>query len=226
MVEVLHGQSTSPFPLVSEEKKESNMAGVLVLMLPLSVLLVVTLGVMAFLDVALRGAQAGSVSSRVGHVTSPGKRLSSTESDSSAWELFSTVRNLAGETSVPPGSKICRFESFVPLVTEPEAKMIAAEVAEFDGELMRKIASKAVRHGESCPMRSDEGSCQCGVARPLACIGRCTQADDSPVWTTNLGESLSEAFRHHLELRQENSVARRLDEALVSILDRPRENAV
>ena len=191
------------------------MASVIFLMLPLSVLFVFGLMALAFADVAFREVQ-------VAH-HSPMGGASSFKNQPPIAEIASSLSRFSGEVadSLHPASSAC--ESFVPSVTDVEASAIARELRQRrDGELQR-VMERSRNHGCSCPMLTQTGMCACSIARPLACIGRCTLGGDSPEWVQGLGSSVSEAFRHHLESRHVNADIHRLDDALVTLIDHPGE---
>ena len=191
------------------------MAGLMFLLLPLSVLLVVVVAVAAFLEAAFREPRLLSV-----HET--GQRNSSPRGKMSTMELSASLQRLTGTPAISIRQAACTCESFIPSVTEPEAVAIADEL-ERRGNGDLQIVMERARHCDaSCPMLTKTGLCACAITRPLACIGRCVVGGDSPEWAAGLGESVSEAFRRHLDSRHVNSSTRRLDEALVSLLDKPK----
>ena len=187
------------------------MASVIFLMLPLSVLFVFGLMAIAFADVAFREARVAS--------SSPLGGVSRQQNQTSLTEIYSSLGRMTGDVSCSPhlASSVC--ESFVPTVTDVEANAIAQELRQRrDGEVQR-VMERSRNHGCSCPMLTQTGMCACSIARPLACIGRCTLGGDSPEWVQGLGSSVSEAFRHHLESRHVNADIHRLDDALVTLVD-------
>jgi hypothetical protein len=119
----------------------------------------------------------------------------------------------------------CHCETFVPLVTDPEADAIAAELTE-RGDELQQVMARLQRHVSGCPMRSEAGVCACTTARPFSCIGRCLGCDSAPEWASGLGDTVLTAFRHHLAERNVNARTRTLDEALDSLLNVPGKSAV
>ena len=189
------------------------MASVIFLMLPLSVLFVFGLMALALADVAFREVRVGSNSSRDGATT--------LENQPTFAEIASSLGRLTSGVSDRSHLASSDCESFIPVVTDVEAIAIADELRQRrDGE-MQRVMERSRNHGCSCPMLTQTGMCACSIARPLSCIGRCTLGGDSPEWVQGLGSSVSQAFRHHLESRQVNADVRRLDDALVSLVDHP-----
>ena len=187
------------------------MASVIFLMLPLSVLFVFGLMALAFADVAFREVRVAS--------SSFGGGASRVQEQSPLSEIYTSLSRMTGEVPDIAHHDSSACESFVPSVTNVEANAIAQELLQRrDGELQR-VMERSRNHGCSCPMLTQTGMCACSIARPLACIGRCTLGGDSPEWVQGLGGSVSEAFRHHLESRQVNADIHRLDDALVSLID-------
>lgn len=176
------------------------MASILFLMLPLSVLFVFGLLVLAFGDVAFRQWEV-STAGQLGHTSQ--NRLP-------VREMALTLNRLTGTS--PRASHSC--ESFIPMVTEPEVGAIIEELRQRgDGELQRAL-ERSEHHRCACPMLTPTGLCACSIARPLACIGRCVVGGDSPEWVSGLGDTVSAAFRHHLETRHVCAESRGLDEVL------------
>ena len=173
--------------------------------------------VLAFGDVAFRQmAVAGGRG--VGTGNNPQTRIP-------VRDITSTLHRLTGESSGPQrAARAC--ETFVPQVTQWEAQAIAEELKQRgDGEFQR-VMDRSRLHSCACPMLTQTGMCACSIARPLACIGRCVVGGDSPEWVAGLGDSVSEAFRHHLENQHVAAESGRLDDVLVSLIDRPRNNPV
>jgi hypothetical protein len=196
--------------------KERIMASVVFLMLPLSVLFVFGLMVLAFGDVAFRQV-AVSAGGKIGQA--PQNRFP-------VREMASTLNRLTGVSSGSSQRASHTCESFVPSVTEPEARVIVEELRQRgDGELLR-VVERSRHRGCACPMLTQTGLCACSIARPLACIGRCVVGGDSPEWVSGLGDSVSEAFRHHLETRHVSAESRRLDEALITLMDHPSDTKI
>jgi hypothetical protein len=192
------------------------MPGFIFLLLPLSIIIVFALAALAFADVALRQSFVSGCPSASGP-TGWGRRLLAQE--------IASVQRVTAASSKIDSSASCACETFVPLVTDPEADAIVWELKEHNEEL-QQVVSRLQRHGGGCPMRSETGVCACSTARPFSCIGRCLVADNSPDWTNGLGDTVLTAFRHHLEDRHVNARTRRLDEALGSLLSVPSESAV
>ncbi len=187
------------------------MASVIFLMLPLSVLFVFGLMALAFADVAFREVRVASGSLPGG--------APAMQSQIPLAEIYSSLSRITDDVALSSHLASSACESFVPSVTNVEANAIAQELRQRrDGELQR-VMERSRNHGCSCPMLTQTGMCACSIARPLACIGRCTLGGDSPEWVQGLGSSVSEAFRHHLESRQVNADIHRLDDALVSLID-------
>ncbi|MEI8019841.1 MAG: hypothetical protein WCH39_16675 [Schlesneria sp.] len=187
------------------------MASVIFLMLPLSVLFVFGLMALAFADVAFREVRVASGS--YGGGSGP------VRNQSPLADIYSSLSRMTDDVADLSNHASSACESFVPAVTNIEANAIAEELRHRrDGELHR-VMERSRNHGCSCPMLTQTGMCACSIARPLACIGRCTLGGDSPEWVQGLGSSVSEAFRHHLESRQVNAEIHRLDDALVSLID-------
>ena len=202
------------------------MLGIVFLMLPLSILVVFVFAAIAFGDVAFRQSFVLNSGSTV-----TGRRIAdfmpvSQANPMSIAQVATAFQNLTSELPIVPQEMACHCESFVPNVTEPEVQTIAAELRQRGGDVLQVVIDRSRNHGCSCPMLTASGYCACSVARPLACIGRCTLGGDSPEWSAGLGESVSDAFRQHLDARHVNSELRRLDDALVSLLDQPRGTAV
>ena len=178
------------------------MAGLVFLLLPISVLAVFALVAVAFADVAFSQVTTGR----------GGNGLASDPLQSFA----GTLQNLVGAGTVPVA---CGCDSFVPSVTEPEARSIVADLRK-RGSVELPVVMERSRHPDGgCPMLMASGVCACSMTRPLACIGRCVVGGDSPEWATGLGDSLSTAFRQHLESQHVNAESRRLDEALAAVFD-------
>ncbi len=189
------------------------MASVIFLMLPLSVLFVFGLMALAFADVAFREVRVAS--------NATGGEATTFQNQPTFVEIASSLVRLTGGVSDSLHLASSDCESFVPVVTNVEAIAIADELRQRrDGE-MQRVMERSRNHGCSCPMLTQTGMCACSIARPLSCIGRCTLGGDSPEWVQGLGSSVSQAFRHHLESRQVNADVRRLDDALVSLVDHP-----
>ena len=187
------------------------MASIIFLMLPLSVLFIFGLMALAFADVAFREVRVASGSN--------GGRVSPVQKQTPLSELFSSLSRMTDDVPDSSHQASSACESFVPSVTNIEANAIAQELRQRrDGELQR-VMERSRNHGCSCPMLTQTGMCACSIARPLACIGRCTLGGDSPEWVDGLGSSVSVAFRHHLESRKENAEIHRLDDALVTLID-------
>ena len=184
------------------------MIGSLFVMLPLSLFFILLVAAVAFGDVALRTVPV---------VPSRSKGQGMPRDWQAAGEAVSALQSMTKDANA--GSPLtCCCDSFVPLVTTPEAQAIADELrGRSDGEL-QLVKNRSLSHGPACPMKTDAGYCACAVARPLACIGRCTVGGDSPEWVAGLGATVSDAFRHHLEAKHVDATTRRLDEALVTLL--------
>ena len=180
------------------------MVGLVFLLLPISVLMVALVMGMAFADVAFRPVAAGKVG---------------TSATEPLQELAGTLQRLSGVAVAPAA---CQCESFVPSVTEPEARAIVAELRQRGSAELPGVIERSRHPGAACPMLSASGICACAMTRPLACIGRCVVGGDSPEWARGLGDSLSFAFRQHLESQHVNADSRRLDEALVAVFDAPK----
>lgn len=180
------------------------MAGLVFLLLPISVLAVFALIAVAFADVAFGQVAADPVG---------------------AWpasdplrDFAGTLQNLMGTGAAPVA---CGCDSFVPSVTEPEARSIVAELRQRGSVDLPLVMERSKHPDGGCPMLMASGVCACAMTRPLACIGRCVVGGDSPEWATGLGDSLSTAFRRHLESQHVNAESRRLDEALAAVFDAP-----
>ena len=202
------------------------MSGVILLLLPLSVLVVFVFAAMAFSEVAFRGVEVSS-----GHC--PGSHRLRSNADAianralfPAQELTVTLQRLTGKTPDAAEHSACVCETYVPSVTDPEARTIAEELRQRGGDDLTRVLERSRQHGSSCPMLTETGLCACAIARPLSCIGRCVLGGDSPEWVAGLGDTVQDAFRHHLESRRVNSETHRLDDALVSLLDRPNGNVL
>jgi hypothetical protein len=201
------------------ENKETIMAGIIFLLLPLSVILVFALAGLAFADVAIRGAQLSAAGSAP--VNDVSRSL-----QTSARQISSSLQRLTADALQPASQMVCHSAAFVPSVTEPEAKAIAEELQQRGGSDLNRVMQRSRQHGQTCPMRSDSGVCLCAVSRPLSCLGRCVLGGDSPESTAELGDTIQDAFRRHLASRHANAGTNRLDEALVSLLDRPNGRAL
>lgn len=191
------------------------MPGFVFLLLPLSIIIVFALAALAFADVALRESLASGCTSTNRPVRSG--QLLATE--------IASVQRVARLSPKMDSTAYCRCDTFVPLVTDPEADAIAAELTERDDELQHVMA-RLQRHISGCPMRSEAGVCACTTARPFSCIGRCLGSENAPEWASGLGDTVLTAFRHHLAERNANARTRKLDVALESLLNPPGKNAV
>lgn len=186
------------------------MSAFVLLSLPLSLLVVAVLALLAFEDVAFHRMS----------LATPGMRLSDGDRKVAA-EMVAMVGTLAGEGLSDERAFVCPETPFIPLVTEPEARAIAADTVSAGPAAVRRVLDRSHHANGVCPMRLNGGLCACATVRPLDCIGRCIAGADSPEWATGLGHSLSAAFRQHLETHHANAATRRLDEALVTLLDAP-----
>lgn len=134
----------------------------------------------------------------------------------SAWltEASAAIDRLAGER--PDSHLTCPASPFIPKVTDVEAQVIAVELKRRgDAEVQRVVEKSRVADGV-CPMRLADGLCACATIRPLECLGRCLAGADSPEWAAGLGPSLSTAFRQHLKNHHADSIARGLNEAMLT----------
>lgn len=188
------------------------MAAIVLLSLPMCLLALGTLMAVAFINEALTtqyalgGAVAGELTPRWFPSVS---------------ELSKTSERLTGESNFDLTHLICPPAPFVPRVTEPEANAIAAEIQRRGTAEVNRVLKRSHGCNGACPMRLSNGQCDCSTVRPLNCIGRCQTAGEAPEWVAGLGDSLSMAFRDHLQSRNLNAESRPLDEALVSLLVRP-----
>lgn len=188
-----------------------DMSALILLSLPLSLLIVVSLVSLAILDVALRGPWfAENVGPRCSGPLVAGL---------AAVDLLKTAACLTGEVARGEARLSCPDTHFVPQVTDIEARAIAGEIRRNGaGEVHRVLQQSRSRAGH-CPMHLTDGLCACAVVRPLDCLGRCFAGADSPEWAKGLGRSFSVAFRDHLESHQTNASTQRLDDALLKLLD-------
>lgn len=194
------------------------MPGFIFLLLPLSIIFVFALAALAFADVAFRQVPVLERSIGAGVPLSGGRLL--------AREIAAVQRVVTTAPETDASSAVsCSCESFIPMVTEPEATVIAQELQGRATEL-QQVRARLTCHKGACPMRSDSGVCACAVARPISCIGRCTAGEDAPEWMKGLGDTVFAAFRNHLEDRHLNAHTRRLDEALGSLLNITTDSAV
>jgi hypothetical protein len=188
------------------------MASLVFLLLPLSVLFVFGVFIVAFGDVAFRQV---AVASRAD------QRSAVLPARSPFVDVVATMQRLSSASTAPALSATRECESHIPTVTDVEAKAIVEELRRSEKGDLNLVMEQSRRHGTSCPMLMKTGLCACSIARPLACIGRCGLGGDSPEWVAGLGDSLSDAFRHHLESRHVPVKSSRLDDALVSLMDGP-----
>lgn len=186
------------------------MAGLILLSLPLSIMLVALVVLMAIIDVARRPPKI--------------VQRASAYDASAAWpinELLETTARLTGEIAIGQGGCRCPDTPFIPRVTDPEARAIALEVRQLGPAEVNRALEQSRAHHQTCPMRREDGLCACSVVRPLDCLGRCFAGADSPEWAQGLGQTVSTAFHRHLESHHSNSATRRLDDALLAMLDEP-----
>lgn len=187
------------------------MSALILLSLPLSLLIVGFLAIIAFLDVIRKPPSYAEIA---------GVRNSTRTFETVPMiELARAAGVLTGEFSRADTELTCPKTPFVPQVTEPEARAIAVEIARKGHGEVRRVLERSHAHDGICPMRLQNGLCACSVVRPLDCLGRCFAGADSPEWAKGLGQTVSTAFRRHLENHHANPTARRLDVALVEVLD-------
>jgi hypothetical protein len=126
------------------------------------------------------------------------------------------VQQVSGRAGCSNASAVCR--SCIPLVTEPEAAAIAAEIrSRFDGESNR-VLTRAMSRGGGCPMLTADGLCACESARPLVCLGRGVLGADSPESAAGLSRAISEAVCVEMQSHHRDIHARPLDEALLELV--------
>jgi hypothetical protein len=191
--------------------------GLIILMLPLSILVLAAVALIAVSDVAFRDpptVPAGR--SRVGL---PGSLVGSVPAG-----FVLTLTQLT--TGTNNRCKTAGCESHVPEVTGPEAQAIADEVRQQGAVETERVLERSRQHRGACPMLNAAGLCACSITRPLSCIGRCTVGGDSPEWASGVGDAMSAAFRRHLESQHVNSETQRLDDALAQLLVAPPQSAV
>lgn len=189
------------------------MSAMVLLSLPLSLLAVGMLVVVAFADGAFRSLSFAGQAERFCSPR-PSQKFPMRE-------LMTTAGRLIDENSLDAAQLVCPETPFIPQVTEPEAKAIASEVKHRGPVEVNRVLEQSRAANGFCPMRLKSGLCACATIRPLDCISRCLAGADSPEWVAGLGDSLSTAFRHHLETHHADGATRGLDQALLATLDSP-----
>lgn len=186
------------------------MSAIVLLTLPLSLLAILTVLGLAFEDAAFRPLWAG--------VKGGGQQNLPAYRPLPSVELASTAERMSEVEVADLSQLVCPETPFLPQVTLPEAQAIATEVRRYGPLEVRRVVDRSRTAHGMCPLRLKNGLCACAAARPLACIGRCVAGGDSPDWAEGLGQSMSEAFRRHLETRHADASTQSLDEALLPLL--------
>lgn len=184
------------------------MFATLILILPISVLVVVGVMISAMLNEAFRAESLLGGVSAIPRPTSHSVNV-----------FAAAVRGLTERNALPIKVNVEECRMCVPDVTVPEASAIAEELRARGQRDVDVVLQRCRQHGRACPLLSKSGICACSIARPLSCIDRCSLGVDSPEWATGLGQATATAFQHHLQSHHQNAATRRLDEALLSILE-------
>ncbi len=187
------------------------MSGIILLSLPLSLLIFALLALFAVLEVTWR---TPSFAGKAGLRSSPPPAAALLAIDMLRTTSYLTGEIFSGETRLK-----CPETPYIPQVTELETQAIADEISRNGVSEVRRVLQRSRTHDGICPMRLTNGLCACAVVRPLDCLGRCFAGADSPEWANGLGHSVSTVFRQHLERHHANATIRRLDDALLEVLD-------
>lgn len=198
------------------------MPGVVVLSLVAGVLLVASLGLMMFLDVAFARVPVRAGGRRPMDGPSLAHRLEST--------VDRLVERVAASRPAASGcAEQCARQEI--RVTTPEALAIVDELQRrWTPAVVATIRERARQHAADpatahCALRMGDGTCACQDSRPVACrvrcLGDCQCTPEAQTWAETAATGASDVFRDCLDAAGVDSQQYELNSAILHVLATP-----